>query len=120
MPSYGLHQHLAYGRGLPPGVFVFALTGFIISALFAVIRIAAEGKKWTEQIPSGIAIGIGIYILPMYTIPQVLGGLAHYLCKKIFRTGELSVITIAVGLVLGQSLVNIITLLLGLTSIPRS
>lgn len=62
----------------------------------------------------------GIYILPMYTIPQVLGGLAHYLCRNVLRMGELSVVTIAVGLILGQSLVNVIILLLGFTGVLSS
>lgn len=51
--------HLAYGRGLPPGAWSFAVAGFILSAMCTIIRMSLAKRTWSEQIPSGIAIGIG-------------------------------------------------------------
>lgn len=56
--------HLAYGQGLPPGVWGFVVAGFFLSAFCAAIRIAAGNRKWGEHIPSGIAIGIGMLSSP--------------------------------------------------------
>lgn len=100
--------NLIYGRGLPAGSLTFAVAGFIISAAFAAVKIMAANRTWSHHVPSGIAVGIGIYILPAFTLPQSLGGLAHYLSNRYLRTRELQIITSAVALVLGDTLINIV------------
>ncbi|KAK0622080.1 OPT oligopeptide transporter protein-domain-containing protein [Bombardia bombarda] len=102
--------HLIYGKGLPIGSLKFALAGFIISAACAMARMVliSNKKSWGCYIPSGIAIGIGIYILPAFTISQAVGGFAHYLATSHFKTGELAVITAAIALVLGNTMINML------------
>ena len=58
--------HLAYGSGLPPEALKFAVVGFILSSMCAIARIAFANKRWSEQIPSGIAIGIGKIFLSSF------------------------------------------------------
>lgn len=58
-----------------------------------------------------------MYVLPMYTIPQALGGLLHYYYEHCLRKHRIGIITIALGLILGESLVNIFTLILTATGI---
>lgn len=99
--------NLIYGRSLPTRSLSFAVVGFILSSAFAVIKIMTANRKWSCHIPGGVAVGIGIYILPAFTIPQALGGLAHYISKRYFQANELSVITTAIALVLGGTLVNV-------------
>lgn len=99
--------HLIYGRGLPTGSLSFSVVGFMVSAACATVKITTAAHKWSRHIPSGIAVGIGIYMLPAFTIPQALGGLAHSVSKGYFRTGELSIISTAVALVLGDTLINL-------------
>lgn len=53
--------NLIYGRGLPEGVWPFVMVAFALSALGAISRIALAGWGWSEHIPGGIAVGIGIY-----------------------------------------------------------
>jgi hypothetical protein len=59
-------------------------------------------------------MALGIHVLPMYTIPQSIGGLIHFCCRRNIRTTGLTVITLAIGLTLGQSLINILSLLFSL------
>ncbi len=76
------------------------------------VKILTARHKWSGHIPSGVAFGIGIYILPAFTIPQALGGFAHFISKRYFRTAELPVITAAIALVLGDTLVNMLFMVL--------
>jgi uncharacterized oligopeptide transporter (OPT) family protein len=52
--------NLIYGRGLPEGVLPFVVVAFALSVLSAISRIALDSWRWRDQIPSGIAVGIGM------------------------------------------------------------
>ena len=50
---------LAYGRGLPEGSWISAATAFSLATILAAVRIGAARRPWADNLPNGIAIGVG-------------------------------------------------------------
>jgi len=54
---------LVLGRGLPEGVWPFALTAAILSMLSIIVKMRYATKWWQKLIPSGVSFAIGMVIL---------------------------------------------------------
>lgn len=66
-----------------------------------------------ERLPSGIAIAIGMYVTPNWTIPRVIGGFANYLWRRLApEHARRYMIVLASGFVLGEGVISIVTAVL--------
>lgn len=104
---------LVTGDGLPHMAGKFSLAFGIIFMFLAIAKHILREKSWAKWIPSGVAVGIGIYNVPPFTIARFIGGvMAHIYQRRHFNPGgEVYMIILASGLILGEGLMSVVTLL---------
>lgn len=120
-------SRLVTGDGIPPHAGTVALA---FGAVFAVLAVVKEllkahgGTKSTlvlKYIPSGVAVGIGIYNSPSFTLARFLGGLgaAYWLKKRPDKDSQLNAIVLSSGLVLGEGVFSIVSLIMTGLGVPH-
>jgi OPT family oligopeptide transporter len=122
---YILTARLLMGQGLPKMVpqvgFIFGFVFFV----FAATRIAlahhptSKYHQWYNFVPSGVAVAIGIYTTPSFTLARVIGGFLNYWYLRRYPTNGTDVTLLASGLVIGEGLTSIINLVLARLHIPH-
>ena len=82
----------------------------------------AEGAaRVREALPSGVALAIGMYVTPNWTLPRVVGGLVNWVWKKAApRHASRYMIILASGFVLGEGIISIVTAVLTSSGIGAS
>lgn len=117
-------SRLLLGRGLPDGIWHFALGAAFLSILSSIVKMRYEIRWWQKLIPSGVSFAIGKtfsnmawchrltvsrYIpFPSFSITRAFGGL-FYMTYKYHKKGrEGNVIILASGLVLGESVASLV------------
>ncbi|PGH19535.1 hypothetical protein AJ80_03870 [Polytolypa hystricis UAMH7299] len=110
---------LVMGRGLPEGVAPFALGAAIFSTLVTVIKMRYETRWWQKLIPSGVSFALGIYNVPSVTITRTLGGILFWVHKQRSGGRDGSIMILASGLVLGESIASLVTLALTAAHAPK-
>ena len=77
----------------------------------------AAGPAWLgAMLPSGISIGIGMYLTPDFTIPRVLGVLVEWIWRRTSASSHRrNMLVVASGFVLGEGVWSIVAL--GLKSV---
>ncbi|MCJ1477390.1 hypothetical protein MMC13_006061 [Lambiella insularis] len=109
---------LVTGKGLPPMAWQWALGAGCIFAVTTAFRIMGHGKDWQAQIPGGIAVAVGMYNVPSFTLARTCGGLVSWWWSR--RGGqEGTVIVLASGLILGEGVVSIVNLGLASLRVPH-
>ena len=109
---------LVTGKGLPPLAWQWALGAGCIFALTTVLRIRWQGTSWQAYVPGGIAVAVGMYNVPSFTLARTCGGLLAWWWSR--RGGEEgTVIVLASGLILGEGVFSIVTLGLASLSVPH-
>lgn len=110
-------SRLVMGEGLPPKAFEFSIIFAVIFGVISLVKnlVTSESKyhKYLVYLPNGVAVGIGIYNTPNFTLARFVGGLIAYLW--IMRNGtqsKIKMIIISSGLVLGEGLLSGFTMLL--------
>ncbi|KAJ8103185.1 OPT oligopeptide transporter protein-domain-containing protein [Lipomyces tetrasporus] len=115
-------SRLVTGAGLPPNAQYFALLFAIIFGAFSIIKALYGDRKWAVYIPSGVAVGVGIYNSPSFTLARFVGGLAGwYLSSKTgyFHGGSVALVISASGLVLGEGLFSVVTMIMTSLHVPH-
>ena len=118
---------LVTGSGLPPRSAEFA-AGF--AALFAlltivrtrltVLRLRGEPEKaWASLVPGGIAVAVGMYNTPSFTLARAAGGLIAWYWVRWRGKRETGVVVLASGLILGEGLCSIVNLGLAAIGAPH-
>jgi OPT family oligopeptide transporter len=115
---------LVTGQGLPPKVATWA-AGFGI--LFAAATAARTWtrtqtgwrRKLTGYIPGGIAVAVGMYNTPSFTLARAIGGLIQLYWTKYLKRSETPIIVLASGLILGEGLFSIVNLVLASAHVPH-
>nr|UJH94552.1 ST.17 [Starmerella bombicola] len=104
---------LVTGDGLPHMAGKFSLAFGIIFMILAIAKHNLRGESWSKWIPSGVAVGIGIYNVPPFTIARFIGGvMAHIYQRRHSNPGdEVYMIILSSGLILGEGLMSVVTLL---------
>ncbi|MCJ1417523.1 hypothetical protein MMC32_003867 [Xylographa parallela] len=109
---------LVTGKGLPDMAWQWALGGGCIFAVLTALRIVGQGKSWQAYLPGGIAVAVGMYNVPSFTLARTCGGLVSWWWSR--RAGEEgTVIVLASGLILGEGVVSIVNLGLASLRVPH-
>lgn len=114
-------SRLVTGEGLPDKAALFSMIFFILFALISLARNLYPTKPWTKLLPSGIAVGIGMYNIPSFTLARFIGGcIAEYWTRKWpTHDATVSLIILSSGLVLGEGVFSIITLFMTSINVPH-
>lgn len=110
---------LVTGKGLPPRAAEAAVLFGGVWAVLTAIRCAWRGRGWTNFVPGGIAIAVGMYNTPSFTLARVAGGLISWWWTRRRGGEEATVVVLASGLILGEGLFSIVNLGLASAKIPH-
>ncbi|KAI5802936.1 OPT oligopeptide transporter protein-domain-containing protein [Pyronema domesticum] len=110
-------SRLVYGKGLPDGAREFA---GIFAAVFVVTTITKGWIKKTPWIPGGIAVAVGMYNTPSFTLARAVGGLVQWWwTRKYGEKGQTMLVVLASGLILGEGLVSVANLVMASLGVPH-
>lgn len=103
---------LVTGSGLPPRAAEASAIAAAVFALITVVRTYAQrnNRGWISFVPGGIAVAVGMYNTPSFTIARTIGGLISAYWVKWRGRGEEGVVVLASGLILGEGLSSIVNL----------
>lgn len=117
---------LVTGSGLPPMVKEWASGAAVIFAATTVLRVWGTNRKmrglsgwWIDFIPGGIAVAVGMYNTPSFTLARTIGGLGSLWWRRWMGRSETPIIVLASGLILGEGLFSIVNLLLASLKVPH-
>lgn len=107
---------LVTGEGLPEKVPGFAIFfGIVFGCISLAKNLLPLSSKYHQHLvylPSGVAVGIGIYNTPNFTLARFLGGVISFVYLKHFPSSKVSLIILSSGLVLGEGLFSVVTMIL--------
>jgi len=116
---------LVNGKGLPPKVAEWAAGAAVIFAISTMMRVWGVARKkagmagwWVDWIPGGIAVAVGMYNVPSFTLARTIGGLVSLWWKRYKGRPETPIVVLASGLILGEGLFSIVNLLLASLHVP--
>lgn len=115
--AISLTQHI--GKGLPPMAWQWALGAALIFTGSTIIRIIYRDQKWQSYIPGGIAVAVGMYNVPSFTLARFIGGMVSWYWLQFRRREETPIVVLASGLILGEGVVSIVNLVLASFSVPH-
>ncbi|KAK3628381.1 OPT super [Elasticomyces elasticus] len=117
---------LVTGQGLPPRVPVFAAAAAGLWVVLTAVRIYGTAQKrcgggaWVDFVPGGIAVAVGMYNTPSFTLARTVGGVGAWGWVRWRKgEGETGMIVLASGLILGEGLVSIVNLGLASGGVPH-
>ncbi|KAF2733452.1 OPT superfamily oligopeptide transporter, partial [Polyplosphaeria fusca] len=100
---------LVTGKGLPPMVKEWASAAAVIFAVGTAIRVWGNARKlrglsgwWIDFVPGGIAVAVGMYNTPSFTLARTIGGLISLWWRRWKGRSETPIIVLASGLILGE------------------
>lgn len=112
-------SRLVTGEGLPPHALEFCVIFGVIFGFISLLKnLVPKSSRYHDYLiylPNGVAVGIGIYNTPSFTIARFLGGLMAYLwINHGLKNSDQKVkmVIISSGLVLGEGLLSGFTMLL--------
>lgn len=110
---------LVTGQGLPNMAWQWALGAGIIFAFLTAARVRGQGTWWQAWVPGGIAVAVGMYNVPSFTLARTIGGLLSWYWRIYRGREDTPVIVLASGLILGEGLVSIVNLGLASLQVPH-
>lgn len=119
-------SRLVTGEGLPPYAFEFSILFGIIFGIISLVKNVFKNNPRVQDkliwLPSGVAVGIGIYNTPSFTIARFVGGVIAYIwlkrCKH-SHEGKTAMIVFSSGLVLGEGMFSIVNMTLTSLGVPH-
>ncbi|CDK24172.1 unnamed protein product [Kuraishia capsulata CBS 1993] len=117
---------LVTGKGLPPHALQFAVFFGVVFAIISLLKnLVPDTNKYHRYLkflPSGVAVGIGIYNTPSFTLARFIGGFVSYFWEK--RSGgshsaKVQMIIFSSGLVLGEGLFSVLNMLFTSLGVPH-
>lgn len=119
-------SRLVTGEGLPPYAFEFSiLFGFIFGVISLIKNIFKHNPRVQDKLiwlPSGVAVGVGIYNTPSFTIARFVGGVIAYVWLKKCKhnhEGKTAMIVFSSGLVLGEGMLSIVNMTFTSLGVPH-
>ena len=110
---------LVTGQGLPEMAWQWAVGAGAVFAVLTAARVRGTGKWWQPWIPGGIAVAVGMYNVPSFTLARTIGGVLNWYWRVYRGREDTPVIVLASGLILGEGVVSIVNLLLASMSVPH-
>ncbi|OBT91870.1 hypothetical protein VE01_10110 [Pseudogymnoascus verrucosus] len=110
---------LVTGEGLPPMAWQWAIGTGLVFAATTCARIVGTDKKWHPLIPGGIAVAVGMFNVPSFTLARAIGGFMSWYWKSYLRNPETPLIVVASGFVLGEGVVSILNLAMSTMDVPH-
>lgn len=115
---------LVTGQGLPEKALGCSIVLGCVFAFLSLIRNCyREGNRsWLMYIPSGVAVGVGIYNTPSFTIARFIGGViaSSWMNRQQFNLGaKTKMIVFSSGLVLGEGICSIFNMLFTDLKLPH-
>ncbi|RMZ15707.1 hypothetical protein D0860_01493 [Hortaea werneckii] len=119
---------LVTGQGLPDRTPEYAGGAALIFALLTALRIygnsvrnpdGSKGAWWVPYVPGGIAVAVGMYNTPSFTLARTAGGVLAWYWIRWKGREETPMIVLASGLILGEGLVSIVNLGLASAKVPH-
>lgn len=102
-------------RGLT-SVFYYQVGAAAIFTILTGFRILGAKKRWHPFIPGGIAVAVGMYNVPSFTLARAIGGFIQLYYRK---RSETTIVILASGLILGEGVVSIVNLILASAKVPH-
>ncbi|KAK5960671.1 uncharacterized protein PWA37_002102 [Arxiozyma heterogenica] len=117
---------LVTGNSLPDKALECSIVFGTIFAFLSLIKNCYKDNDklapWLMYIPSGVAVGVGIYNAPSFTIARFVGGLISHFWLTRYK-GDLDaktrLIVFSSGLVLGEGIMSIVTMIFTSLDVPR-
>lgn len=110
---------LVTGKGLPEMATEWGLGAGLLFILLTIARIKGHGTAWQAYVPSGIAVAVGMYNVPSFTLARTIGGLINWYWRIYKGREDTPVIVLASGLILGEGLISIVNLGLASLQVPH-
>ncbi|KAK3170723.1 hypothetical protein OEA41_002805 [Lepraria neglecta] len=110
---------LVTGQGLPDMAWQWALGAGLIFVLLTAARVRGQGQWWQAWVPGGIAVAVGMYNVPSFTLARTIGGLLNWYWRIYRQREDTPVIVLASGLILGEGVISIVNLLLASLEVPH-
>ncbi|KAI7701145.1 oligopeptide transporter-like protein, partial [Hortaea werneckii] len=119
---------LVTGQGLPPRTPEYAGGAALIFACLTALRIygnsirnpdGSKGAWWVPYVPGGIAVAVGMYNTPSFTLARTAGGVLAWYWIRWRGREETPMIVLASGLILGEGLLSIVNLGLASAKVPH-
>jgi uncharacterized oligopeptide transporter (OPT) family protein len=121
---------------------VWAVGAAALFALLTLLRIWQAGRPWHPLIPGGIAVAVGMYNTPSFTLARAIGGLVGWYWRSRLQWEETPLIVLASvrdsvcrtptfvlsyanplrpvqGFILGEGSMSIVSLLLQTFGVPH-
>ncbi|KAI0811537.1 OPT oligopeptide transporter protein-domain-containing protein [Xylaria sp. FL0064] len=109
----------ANGHDVPNGVLGVAVVAFTVSAFFRMLSIHASQKAWRRWVPSGVAISIGMYVVPSVTVTKFLGALLRAYALRFSGISEATLLAAATGCILAEGVIGFAPLVMQNFGVPR-
>ncbi|KAH8816302.1 oligopeptide transporter-like protein [Xylogone sp. PMI_703] len=110
---------LVTGKGLPDMAGQWALGAACLFTITTIGRIYGRGQRWQAYIPGGIAVAVGMYNVPSFTLARAVGGLLDWYWRSYRKREETPMVILASGLILGEGVVSILNLILASMGVPH-
>lgn len=115
---------LVTGQGLPQKALACSA---ILGAIFAFLSLIRNcygkaNRNWLVYVPSGVAVGVGIYNTPSFTIARFIGGViaSMWMNQQHLNVGaKTKMIVFSSGLVLGEGICSIFNMLFTDLKVPH-
>lgn len=111
---------LVTGQGLPYMAREWAVAFAVLFAGTTVVRIYGTGRGWQAFVPGGIAVAVGMYNVPSFTLARTVGGVVAWWWRR--RGGgreDTRLIVLASGFILGEGFLSIVNLLMQSAGVPH-
>ncbi|CEP64816.1 uncharacterized protein LALA0_S13e03642g [Lachancea lanzarotensis] len=115
---------LVTGEGLPDKALECTI---VLGTIFGILSLIKnlyrdKGYKWLIWIPSGVAVGVGIYNAPSFTLARFIGGCFAHIWLRTHRgdtSAKTSMIVFSSGLVLGEGICSIFNMIFAGYNVPH-
>lgn len=118
MPANKFTIQLAGDGHLPEKSGLFMIIFAAVFGCIAALKTFASSRqlRWAKWVPSGVAFAIGFLNTPPFSIARLIGGIIelyyHSRINKKGKAGDIRLIVIASGFVLGEGVISVVTLVL--------
>ncbi|RSM08299.1 hypothetical protein CEP52_004725 [Fusarium oligoseptatum] len=110
---------LVTGSGLPYRAKEWAIGAAVLFVGTTITRTLAVGKRWRPLIPGGIAVAVGMYNVPSFTLARAVGGLFAWYWVHFAQRAQTPLIILASGFILGEGFLSIVNLFLQGLGVPH-